>query len=53
MVNLQAEPFSERSPLYRKHAGAQLRQLGETTVVACYSGNDERAQRQRCGNAAA
>ncbi|MFG3499703.1 sarcosine oxidase subunit gamma [Pseudomonas sp. NPDC047963] len=49
MVNLQADSFSERSPLYRKHAGAQLRQLGETTVVARYSGNDERAQLERCG----
>ncbi len=48
MANLQAEAFSERSPLYRQHVGAQLRQLGQATVVGRYGAGDEQPQLQRC-----
>ncbi|HAW39022.1 MAG TPA: sarcosine oxidase [Pseudomonas sp.] len=47
MATLQAQDFSERSPLYPRHAGARLGQLGNAAVVAGY-GDDEGTQLQRC-----
>jgi len=48
MAILQAQDFSERSPLYPRHVGARLGQLGNAAVVAGYGDEDESAQLQRC-----
>jgi len=48
MATLQAQDFSERSPLYPKHAGARLGRLGDSAIVARYGEQDEGAQLQRC-----
>ncbi|MCQ4345947.1 sarcosine oxidase [Pseudomonas stutzeri] len=48
MAALQAQQFTERSPLYRRHAGATLGQLGDSVVVAHYGEHDESPQLQRC-----
>lgn len=48
MVTLHTQDFSERSPLYPRHAGAQLRRLGNATVVTRYRDEDESTQLQRC-----
>ena len=48
MATLQAQDFSERSPLYPTQAGARLGQLGNSTLVAGYGQADESAQLRRC-----
>lgn len=48
MATLQAQDFLERSPLYRRHAGASLGRLGDSSIVAHYGEYDESAQLQRC-----
>lgn len=48
MATLQAQDFLERSPLYRKQAGATLGRLGDSVIVAHYGEHDESAQLQRC-----
>lgn len=48
MQALDPQHFTERSPLYRKHAGACFGQLGDGAIVASY-GDDETAQAERCG----
>jgi len=48
MATLQAQDFSERSPLYPRHVGARLGQLGNAAEVAGYGDEDESAQLQRC-----
>lgn len=48
MAALQAPQFIERSPLYRKHAGATLGRVGDSVIVAHYGEHDESAQLARC-----
>lgn len=48
MAALQAQQFTERSPLYRRHAGASLGRLGDSVIVAHYGEHDESPQLQRC-----
>ncbi|THG83463.1 sarcosine oxidase [Pseudomonas sp. A-1] len=48
MAALQAQQFTERSPLYRQQAGATLGRLGDSSIVAHYGEHDESAQLQRC-----
>lgn len=48
MTSLQASQCLERSPLYRRHAGATLGRLGDSVLVRSYGEDDEHAQLQRC-----
>lgn len=48
MATLQAQDFRERSPLYRRHAGASLGRLGDSVIVAHYGEHAESALLQRC-----
>lgn len=48
MAALHAQQFTERSPLYRRHAGATLARLGDSVVVAHYREGDEHAQLANC-----
>lgn len=48
MAALQAQQFTERSPLYRKQAGATLGRLGDSVIVAHYGEHGESAQLEHC-----
>ena len=48
MATLQAQQCTERSPLYRKQAGASLGRLGDSVIVAHYGEHAESAQLARC-----
>lgn len=48
-MSIQAERFSERSPLYRLHQGARLGRVGDSCIVARYGQGDESATAARCG----
>lgn len=48
-MTIQAEHFSERSPLYRLHEGAQLGQVGDSCMVTNHGNDDERALAANCG----
>lgn len=48
MASLQAQQCIERSPLYRKQAGATLGRLGDSVIVAHYGEHGESAQLERC-----
>lgn len=47
-MNIQAQYYSQRSPLYRAHGTASLRALGETLLVAEYGEGDEPGALQGC-----
>lgn len=47
-MNIQAEHFSERSPIHALHGAAQLGRIGDSCVVNTYS-DDETAAAARCG----
>lgn len=47
MASLQAQDFTERSPLYRKQGDATLGRLGDSVIVAHYGEHDESAQLAR------
>lgn len=48
-MNIQAEQFSERSPLYRLHAGAHLGRVGDSCIVTDHGRSDESEVTANCG----